>query len=296
VWLYKFKNKILNVSEQSLLSRKGAENPWNYTDFKIWNKLAPPWRPSNKDISNYKTVISQFKPKETLVLGSTPEIRDLLCSLKTKVSLVDSSLSMVEQMEKLMKKKNSKEKWLIDDWQKVDISKGSFDLIIGDLVLRLIPYKKQERFLRKINYLLKRGGVFVTRVHYVNEQLQFIKPEKILRDVFMLYKRKKISLKEAQGLIVLRFYDKFADFDQHVINEDHVYSCLESFLKKTSPKNKKIIRQALDIWRKGAFSYTQLREKEVENKLKKYFNIAGLSVANDYYEAQFHPIYLLKKR
>lgn len=295
MWLYKFKNKILNVSEQSVLFRKGAENPWNYTDFKIWNKLAPPWRPSNKDISNYKIVISQFKPKETLVLGSTPEIRDLLCSLKTRVSLVDSSLNMVEQMEKLMKKKNSKEKWLIDDWQKVDISKGSFDLIIGDLVLRLIPYKNQEKFLKKISLFLKKDGFFITRIHNIDEQLQSTSPEKIIQDIVGLYKSKKISIKEAEGLVILRLNDKFTNLNSHKVGVNEMYSFLETNLKSSKSDNKKIISGTLETFPKGYFTYIQLKKVEVENKLSKYFDLVDIAFADDYPDSNFYPIYLLKK-
>lgn len=125
-----------------------------------WKEIRPPWKPSMERVKIYRQLIKKYvKGDKALVLGATPEIRDLLAELKFNVTLLDINPEMVKAMTYLRKTK-SKEKVVIDDW--LTGNPGSeYDLVIGDSnVCNLLP-EYYGKFFKQINGLLKDEGIFI---------------------------------------------------------------------------------------------------------------------------------------
>ncbi len=127
---------------------------------KVWRNLRPPWKPSAERIRIYRQLIKKYvKGDKALVLGATPEIRDLLAELKFKVTLLDINPGMVKAMTYLRKTK-SREKAVIGDW--LTGNPGTeYDLVIGDSNICNLLTKFYGRFFRHVNELLKDKGVFI---------------------------------------------------------------------------------------------------------------------------------------
>jgi len=72
-----------------------------FTQFaKKWRKTLPPARPSRGELRVYNQIVKSLSPqiKTALILGATPELRDLLARQKIKISLVDFNINMIKAM------------------------------------------------------------------------------------------------------------------------------------------------------------------------------------------------------
>ena len=140
-----------------------------------WKLFTPPWKPSAENITLFKKLLDRTikgveKPK-VLILGATPEIRDMLADYKNiEVTLADITIEMILAMNELVKKKNfSNEIWIKSDWLKMPLEKDYFDVIFGDYVISQLPKEVLDAFLSKIKSLLKPTGKFIARATFFNE-------------------------------------------------------------------------------------------------------------------------------
>jgi hypothetical protein len=125
-----------------------------------WAQFEAPWHPSKKRIELYRKLFRKYSPgKKVLVLGATPEIRDMLAQERCDVTLVDQSPIMINAMTSLRKTK-SKEKFIISNWMNYR-SNQKYDAIFGDNVQNNISKRRWVTFERNIKNLLSKDGVFL---------------------------------------------------------------------------------------------------------------------------------------
>jgi len=159
-------------------SKKVYNSSWSHWQ-KLWVEVEPPWRPSKRDIAfcekMIKMVLKHEKNPKALVLGATPEIRDLLAKYKIDTTLVDVNPSMKKAMDKLMKRKNKKERLIVDDWVKMKLPKNYFDLAFSDGCLTNISLATWKNFFANINRTLKKHGLLYSGswVYWVKNPLSF---------------------------------------------------------------------------------------------------------------------------
>ena len=140
-----------------------------------WKLFTPPWHPSVDNITLYKKLLDRtikgVENPKVLILGATPEIRDMLADYKNiEVVLADITMEMILAMNELVKKENfSNEIWVKSDWLKMPLEKDYFDAIIGDYVISQFPKELTNNFLSKIKSLLKPNGRFIHRTIFFNE-------------------------------------------------------------------------------------------------------------------------------
>lgn len=113
----------------------------------------------------FKRFLKNKKQPVVLVLGSTPELRDLALSYsQAKLLTVDINPKTVKKMTKLMKyKKSKRDKFILSDWVKMPIAKDSVDLIVGDGAIANLAAKQFDRFFKKANQVLKPDGIIILR-------------------------------------------------------------------------------------------------------------------------------------
>lgn len=141
-----------------------------------WINYLPPFRPTVIDILNYRKVVTEFLSERSrinaLVLGATPEFRDLLHEMKASVSIVDHNPMMIKEMSELRVYDN-KEALFVDDWFK--FLKGrhqEFHVIMSDLTQGNVPFEWQEEYYQLISNALIPGGVFIDRVFAFRDRSQ----------------------------------------------------------------------------------------------------------------------------
>lgn len=279
---------------------------WDKTDSKYWEEnLRPPWRPSVGDIKNYKKGIQTLKKpiKNILILGATPELRSLAAVSGAKVWVADRSLRMLKEMGRLMLSKNSvNEKYWVGDWCDFkNPDKVCFDVILGDLVLRLIAPWKRRVFLKKISGLLKPGGLFITRIHFVNEALVKFSPEEIIDSGFSLLDPKIPGRGTyVKNLLISRVLDKNyllksaekirmksrADIKRYLAAKPHI-----------SSNRKTILRGVLNrLTAKRLATFFPQTKEEIGGNLKLFFEIKDKLTARDYKDTEFFPVYILQSK
>lgn len=163
-----------------MTGKKKVINMWQDWS-KLWSRVGPPWRPSVKDIKFWEKRIVELdrgRKLRILLLGTTPEIRDMLARHNISVTMLEVNEVMYEAMTKLRKSRNGEEKLVIGDWLKADriFKKNSFDIAIGDLPHCNVAFKKWPRFFENFYNVLKPGGLFfLATVTYSYPERQTIK-------------------------------------------------------------------------------------------------------------------------
>lgn len=262
-----------------------------------WNRYFSPFRPSAGDIKNYEDILRQVARKEKiLILGATPELRDIAARFGSEIVVVDSSQDMIEKMTKFMKSNRGvNEKRLNVDWFSLSgvLKDNYFDVILGDLVLRNITAARQEEFLDKISRLIAPGGIFIARIHFINEGLVDLSPHSIVDEAFYSFRDRKDEALE--DLVVSRLFDKNTDFEKKEINKNSFFADMRDCSARAGEDRKKttVFNNILEKW-SGKATWTQRTRREMESLLQKNFAIADIKKAYDHTDAKFYPTYLLK--
>lgn len=281
-----------------------SKKKWDNTIAKHWQgNVLSPWRPSSQDITNYKKGVNSLKRvKNILILGATPELRNLASQFRTQVWVLDSSLKMISEMSKLIQFANlDKEKWLSDDWSKLKSLKNEkFDVILGDLVLRLIPFKKQAVFLKKISETLTPKGIFITRIHFVDESLKNLSINEIIKRAFSLLDPNVPGRGTyVKNILISQLLDQNYLLEEKDRIKRKIHQDLKIYFTNNSDldSNKKLILQGvLNRFEKNRLAdFSSQTRKEINEKLNLFFKVKKELIADDYKESNFFLVYILKK-
>jgi len=123
-------------------------------------------KPSDNEISIFEDHLKSLPRKadtSVLILGSSPELRELAARLNVKATVVANDLEVIERTTRQMKKRNKKEEWLEGDIIGLPLEKGSFDVIFSDhFVANVSPFNK-DNFYDRMKEILKDDGFVVIR-------------------------------------------------------------------------------------------------------------------------------------
>ena len=132
----------------------------------IWKQIADMWstyftspsRLSKGEIEKYRLWLEQKKKngaKTALVLGATPEIREILYDLEYKTTIIDINLEMILAMNSQLKTKFTSETIIKSNWLENPLKSNFFDIIIGDAIFPNIPWGERKTLFLEIKRLLK---------------------------------------------------------------------------------------------------------------------------------------------
>lgn len=141
--------------------RQSAHEIWTENARK-WPFIGPPWRPSPGDIAVYRRLIGARLPGRSLLLGATPELRDLLAEhagTMPKPLIVDMSRVMLEAMSELTRRaRPENEAWLVCDWCEANLPERAFDVILADMIWWTVSVPAQAVLRDSIFRRLAPGG------------------------------------------------------------------------------------------------------------------------------------------
>jgi len=147
------------------MKKKKLYNPiWLKSEkfwYNFWRKVEAPWRPSRGEIKFWEGKVKEAakrKGAKALVLGATPEIRDMLVKYKLDVTLIDLDPQVKRAADRLIKRRNKKEKLVKADWLKMPLPSDYFDIVIGDGNFENISLGKHNLFYRNIWRVVKPDG------------------------------------------------------------------------------------------------------------------------------------------
>lgn len=127
----------------------------------------PLTEPADSEISVFKKHLERAmngeKYPRILIIGSSPELRNLTAKMKLRTTVVAKDLDVIERTAKLMKRKNENEQWLEGDILSLPLKKNTFDVVFGDHIISNLPPFNSEKFFRRMREILKREGFAVIR-------------------------------------------------------------------------------------------------------------------------------------
>ncbi len=132
---------------------------------RVWKKIEPPWRPAIRDMvfcdEHIKKRLGNTKQLKALVLGATPEIRDMLHMNGIDITLFDINSEMYEAMTLLCEYEPVHEKFIQGNWLEIEkhFPKNSFNIVISDHPQDNVEFKDWPRLWRGITYVLQKGGL-----------------------------------------------------------------------------------------------------------------------------------------
>lgn len=198
----------------------------------VWQRLFPPWRPSEKDMEIFSKIVNGFdKNNSFLVLGATPEIRDLLFeSGIRKRTIVDISKKSIEEMTKARKWPNeSGENQIVADWLSMPFGKEKFDVIIADLPFWVLPNLESHKgLINSCRNVLKEDGSIVVRVHFRDKTFDYIDFGTLIQWIRKQCIRNTYNFHEFKSLFNAVLVDYFSSSHTNIFDHNRCLCFLES--------------------------------------------------------------------
>lgn len=112
----------------------------------------------------YSGMIAGSESVHALVLGATPELRDIVLSHGHTLTTVDRDEKAIKEKTAQMHYQNHpNEHIVVADWLTMNFPQNSFDVILGDGVLTALPTEHQKQLLDKLHTFLKPTGELLLR-------------------------------------------------------------------------------------------------------------------------------------
>jgi hypothetical protein len=252
-----------------------------------WVNYTPSVRPSPSEILIYSKMISTARETDSncLILGATPELRDMACNLNLNVTVLDTNKYMINKMTGLMTRQNPTENVIVGNWVDYDFVEQQFDFILGDHVINMLPLNQYASFVDKLYSLLKKDGNIVTRIITVPQNSLCTNDEAI-----QMYDHGTIKYNDLIWMICLN----------NAYNKDtNIISYRELVLKgrklfSDGLIDKETLKQ-FEYYDDGMF-LSALTQREYKDVFTTKFDIVETKFGNDYRFCKTMPIYKLAKK
>lgn len=205
------------------------------------------------------------KKAKVLILGSTPEIRDLVKKHGLDITIIDQSREMIENMSALMEYKGL-ENIVAGNWLSMPFEDNFFDLVLGDAVSNNVSYKELGHFFKEINRVLKKDGIMLLREMVVDDKDHKYTVEEIVSDY-----RKNKDCREMWLKLYLASDLGFRNVGDNYFDMGKTYENIER--QKELFDNDAF--EKLMSWG-GTIKHTIIEEKELQKIIEKVFQNAGI--------------------
>ena len=260
-----------------------------------WFSVGSPWRPSAGDIAIYKKLAGNKIAGKVLILGSTPELRDLAAEEGTSPVLIDINEKMLKKMLLLAKTaKAENEQWIISDWEKASLPENHFDLILGDMVWWVISVPNQIILIDKIAKIMNPDGLFISRFRIRDLKSASKNFSMIVKNYLARLSKEPHKEQSIRDEMVSYLHDITADAANCRINREKTKNLiLEVAANTNNLQHKKFLEEAsLNLL---SADWTSQTKEEITAILNNKFIIKKELLAKDY-NAEFYPIVALVKK
>lgn len=284
-------------------TQKGLKEVWSGKMAQSRAKRAASSAPRGLELKNYerllKKVLKGKKSPWVLVLGATPELRDLALKLGATTLAVDISQDMLESMTVIMKYKDDPKNLMAKtDWLKIGkiFQPATFNVVLADVSLNQVPPEKHDQVLKNVFLLLKPGGFFITRnfIYLPN------KPKDSFTEVQKKYNQGKLDW--IWVTIHISQYTKWQPLIYNLQTKKLIYGRLLDLLFDSMRRKKfKMKKPDLEKLKNLRFhsrkiTHISFPEKEWEKLIKKYFIIKDRVGIKKWEWTEYGPIWVLKKK
>lgn len=235
--------------------------------------------------------------RDLLVLGATPELRDLAHKCNFHVHVMDFSINMLTTMSDLLRVSNpDKEQWILQNWLETKTYTNRFSTIIGDLVLDQVTPDQEVVLMKQIAHMLAPGGICVLRCCVID----IAATHKTADVIFTQYSDDLLlDANERLNHIKLETSWAYADPDKRLYDRQAARSAFQIFSKEYRGNQQKLLKDLevvfLDL-EKTYRSWCPGTQADLESKFDTVFSAdKKVHYAHDYPLASHYPIYTLRK-
>ncbi len=254
-----------------------------------WKYYTGHARASKKDLETIKSKIKSVgKYCKVLILGATPEYRNLCGELKVQVTCLDFSKYNFEYLKQEVATK-PQERLVEGNWLQTILDE-KFDIILGDVVLNLVGKKGVPILLENVGKMLKPNGLFLPRLYMRGEE------EKIAGEDAVKKYRKHGSKKPIYNHLVRDLYLAAYNFNKDTVLLKDIYSLASNLYKQ-----KLLSDEELSLFDKlgmkdRLFSFYMPTKQVIEEEIKEYFQIVDVFYGAEDDNPELYPLYILKKK
>ncbi len=264
-------------------SKREAASAPRQNDLKIYEKFL-------------KQAIKNKKNPKALILGATPELRDLCLKHKCETVAVDVSWNVLVAMHKQMKYKNNpKNKVALYDWLQIDklFKNNYFDVALADASLNNLKTKYHLPMFKVLNRVLKPRAGFITR----NAVLQKELVDKPISFFQKAYNQGDLDWLEYYWVFLVIWHKQIeiAPYEHSVAKLNHKFKVLlNKKLVKIRPADKWKIDNV--IFHAAKVVHTEFPKNKFEQMAKKYFKVVDVDYKSKNKEIRYIPIYYFKNK
>ncbi len=274
-------------------------SPWKHLA-STWEKYyTPPGRPSIQDQEIYGALLEQVAEtsgKNALVLGATPETRNVLHSLGFDVTIIDINQEMIHAMNSFVNDADQ-DTQICGSWVSNDLPDNTFDAVLGDFSWSNIPRKDWPEFHTTLLRVLKSSGSYIHRVHKVPDNWPFRDTQIIFEDF-----SKRTYTHQLAFELFFELLTNSYDAETKDVSMQRVWQLVSPFWEKGEWKQEEIpnISTLLthlytfwgDLEKKWDIGY----EQDLRNDIDPYFIIEDVVHATDYAYSNVTPFWYCKKK
>lgn len=269
------------------------ETPWEKTFAGIWTNYVPPARPSCSEIALYTQYLRKLQKKKRelirlLILGSTPEFRDWGHQEGMNVTVVDYNRENYTVLGTFLRHKRAVEHFIESDWRSMHFD-NTFDVIIGDHTIGVLPEQDIPKVLRSVAQALRRGGCFITK-----QYLRSGKKERTVETILRSYKHKFPNF-NIQNVTVAEIVNSCASRNHGLFDFKKALEEIRvAWKKKIISGDECQIFENLN-WANMKFNLFVPTRAGWEVMIASFFDIHAIEHSQDVYSKET-PIYILQKR
>jgi ubiquinone/menaquinone biosynthesis C-methylase UbiE len=261
---------------------------WNsFAD--VWHLLDKPIRPRGETFKIYEKFIRGVKKhNNALILGATPELRELTGKFFRQTVFVDISLEMILKTEKLVSPQYKNQIMVRGDWLKIPLPEHYFDVVLADVSTSSLSFNQYRNLFFRIYQFLRKEGAFISRQWIYIERNQ---------NFFEEYLKKRQLNNISEFLLVI---EEFLARKNYLSPAADVYTTFKHYqdqIKKLKPKrNYKFLCALMPLFKNNPMVWSISPKEKVEQRFKEFFKIVKIDFAQDHYLKDSLPIYFLKKK
>lgn len=259
-----------------------------------WHTSSSPWRPSSGDVGQYNKLCGDKLERNVLVLGATPEVRDLVALRGGTTVLVDISQSMIECMTGLLKNPGlARETWIKSDWQEALLPEDFFDLVLGDMPWWVVSIQGQRGLRDKISHAMRADGLLVTRVRLRDSARTGEKGSDVILRFLETLDRHPDEYDILGNQMVSYLHDVTADsVNKRIDREGTKKVILDGFKFAKTPLQRKFLEEFSG--KLLSADWTSQTRQELLGLIGERFSVVGEGYAEDY-DSQQYPVIAWKK-
>jgi SAM-dependent methyltransferase len=261
----------------------------------IWHSVGSPWRPSADDIAAYRRLAGSRLAGRVLVLGVTPELRDLVAEAGGRALVLDVSPAMYAAAAALLQHADpADETWVQQDWCDASLPAGEFDLVVGDMVWWAVSVSTQHLLRDAIHAALKPDGRLISRFRFTDPTRAGQSATSAIRHYLRLIDDDWAGEQVLRGALYSWLYDHTADGRAKRIDQRRAQALvLDIAATPEFTRNEAYLRGLAD--RLGGPNWTSQSRAELLDIVRAKFKVEREEHAGDY-DSVFYPVCALKPK